>query len=1169
MNLTIQCKGRYCLKNGSSDRSTFKYKLLKISKLTLFILLVSLLQVSGKVFSQEINLSVKNASLSSVLRTISKQSGYRLFYNSKLLENVKPISVNLQKASLEESLAMVFNGQALEYSVEDKSIVIRKQMTKTSYLSQTNVQQQFVVSGVVNDDAGLPLAGVSVQEKGLKNGTMTDSEGRYRISLSKNGAILVFSYIGYLRREITATGNNVNVVLQQNLADLDEVVVVGYGTQNKALVTGAVSQISGEVLQNRPISRVSQALQGQMPGLNIATGSSGGAPNATQSINVRGYTGLGTTGGPLVVIDGVQGGDINALNPDDIENISVLKDAASSAIYGSSAPYGVILITTKQGKRGSKPAITYNNTLGLAAPINLPKMLNSLEFANLYNEAAINAGRSEIFNQETIDRILAYQNGSLNTETIVNPQAGTNEYYTWGSGNGNNDWFDVYFKDLAFSQQHNVGVSGGSENTSYYVGLGYNDRAGMYNYGEDTYKRFNVRTNLTTSVTKWLDFSYRGSFSKELSNSPNTYNGKTGGNYMHQIARKWPTVPLFNPDGNYSDASDVLLHEEGGRAKSTLDKAMLTGEFMFKLASGWTATANYTFDGTFQDQNSHTKTLYSVRPDGSQYQIGGTYPNGFSRSNYRIQHHIINAFTKYEKQLDDHFFSVMGGFVRDYTDYQRYAASNNQLYSDNIPSLSGTYGPAPSLSDFTRKLASDGFFGRFNYNYQQKYLFEFNGRYDGTSRFLGPVRWKFYPGVSLGWNLDKETFFESVKTVVNSFKLRGSYGSLGDQGFIDTDPNNPNWYPFYPSLGTASPPSTNWLFGGNQQAAVSPPGLINPDLTWVTTTTLNVGADMSFARERLSASFDWYIRKANDFAGPAEALPGVLGATPPSANNAGMETRGFELSLQWRDKIGDVAYGLRAVLSDYQGKVTRYPNPTGLNSTWYVGQQMGDIWGYTTYGLFQNQAEIDGAASQQRISGQTWKIGDVRYVDMNGDGMIDFGDNTVSNPGDRSVIGNNTPRFAYGFTGDVNWKSFDFTFFIQGIAKRDAWIGSNYFWGITGDEWQSSVFDVHQDRWTPENPNGYFPKFYLTGENGKNTQTQTRYLQNAAYMRLKNVQLGYSLPRSLLDKIGFSRVRFYVSVENVFTVTDLIKTMDPELSISDAKIYPLQRTYSAGVNLSF
>lgn len=1025
-------------------------------------------------------------------------------------------------------------------------------------------QQPLSISGRVTDEAGLALPGVSIVEKGNQKGTVTDGGGRYTIKVSRRGATLVYSCLGYVKQEHSATSGTLNIVLKTAEIGLEEVVVVGYGTQQKRLVTGAVAQIDGEALQNRPVSRISQALQGQMPGLNIITGGSGGAPNATQTINVRGFTGFGTTGGPLVVIDGVQGGDINALNPDDIENISVLKDAASAAIYGSSAPYGVILITTKQGKGMTKPTITYNNTLGWASPINLPKMLNSLDFATLYNEAAVNAGRSAIYSDETIERIKAYLNGTFKQETIANPLPGQNNWYEWANANANNDWFKIYFKDVSVSQQHNLGVSGGSENTNYYIGLGYNDRAGMYRYGDDNYKRYNIRTNVTTRIADWLSFSYRGSFSKEQNNTPNTYPGQTGGNYMHQIARKFPTLPLYNPDGNFSATSNVLLMTSGGRSKYTLDKAMLTGEFNLNLAPGWSATVNYTFDGQFEDDNSHTKTVFTKRPDGSLEPNGGTFPNGFSRSNYRQQHHIINAFTKYEHQLNDHFFSVMGGVVRDFREYQYYRASNNLLFSDNLPYLSGTYGTAPSIGDAVRKLASDGAFGRINYNYKQKYLLELNGRYDGSSRFLADVRWKFYPGISLGWNIDREPFFKSLERVINRFKLRGSYGSLGDQVFLGS-----NWYPFYPGLGTTSPTGSNWLFGGNQQAAISAPGLINNQLTWITTKSLNLGVDLAFHQDKLTVGFDWFERRATDFSGPAEAVASILGAAPPSANNAGMKTSGFELSVQWRDRIGKLGYGLRAQLSDYQGVVTKYPNPAGLLSNWYEGRKMGEIWGYTTLGLFKDQAEVDAAPSQAKISGRKWTPGDVRYADLNGDGIIDFGNSSLSNPGDRSIIGNNTPRFAFGLSGDLNWKNFDFMFFFQGIARRDAWIGSNYFWGIVGDEWQSSPFEVHLDRWSADNPNGYFPKFYLTGENGKNTQTQTRYLQNAAYLRLKQVQLGYSLPKTLLSKIRFAKARLYIGAENIFTITKLIKTMDPELSISDAKIYPLQHTVSAGINLSF
>lgn len=1027
-----------------------------------------------------------------------------------------------------------------------------------------------IISGNVSDTKGQPLVGVSVVIKGSTKGTTTDTKGNFSLN-SEEGQTLTFSYIGYISKEMKVGATSTfTIILEEDTKYLSEVLVVGYGTQKKVNLTGAVDQIGGEVLENRPITRISQALQGAAGNLNVTTNTSGGAPNATQSINIRGFTGFGTTGSPLVVIDGVQGGDINSLNPNDIENISILKDAASSAIYGSSAPYGVILITTKQGKKGGKPSISYNNNFSMAQPINLPQMINSLDFAKLYNEAFVNAGRAEVFNPETLERIKAYQAGTITNETIANPTPGSNGWNTWAASNANNDWFKIYFRDFAPSQQHNISVNGGSEGSTYYVGLGYNQRAGMYNYGYDKYQRFNVRANVTSTFNKWLSFSLRSSASRQYFDTPNAYGSKTGGGleaYMHQIARKYPTVALFNPDGNYSSTSDVLLHKEGGRSKSTTDQILLTGEFNLNLAKGWTATANYTLDGSFYDDQSHLKTLYEVLPDGTTGIIGGTSPNSFSRSNQRSMHHIINVFSSYEKTLGGHYVKLLGGFVRDLNAYLSYSASNSLLYSENIPSLSTTYGTSASVSDVSRKLASDGIFGRVNYNFREKYLLELNGRYDGTSRFLRDVRWKFYPGVSAGWNVDKEAFFEGATHVVSALKLRASYGSLGDQGFLDA--SGANWYPFYPSLGTVRPTSTSWLFNNGQQANVTPPGLINPALTWVTTTSLNLGTDISFLDNRLNASFDWYIRKADDFAGPSEALPGILGATPPSANNAGIETRGFELSLGWRDKIGDIRYGLKGVLSDYSGKVVRYPNPTGSISTFFAGQEMGSIWGYETVGLFQSIDEINSAPKQTLLSTATWTPGDVRYKDLNNDGIIGPGNGTLENPGDRKIIGNSTPRFSYSFTGDVTWKGFDLMLFLQGIAKRDVFIGSNYFWGIVGDEWQSSVFTVHTNRWTPDNPNGYFPKFYMSSQNSKNTQTQTRYLQNAAYLRIKNLQLGYTLPKTVLNTIKIEKVRAYISVENLATFTKLIKTLDPELSIGTGKIYPLQRTFSGGINVTF
>lgn len=1144
----------------------YAQKFLVSMKLTVLILVATALQVSATGFAQKVTYSRKNATLKQVFNEINKQTGYNIIWSAKNVKNTTSVNANFNNASLETVLDVCLKDLPLSYVIEEKMVVIREKQT---IVSETIDQllRLMEVRGKVVDENGESLPGASVKVKGSAKGAVTDGNGAFRLADVSENAMLEVSFIGYISQEVKASAQNMVIKLSPKPNDLEDVVVVAYGSQRKARVTGAIAQISGKDLTDRPVTRVTQALQGQVANLNISIGTGGGAPNATQSLNVRGYTGLGESSSPLIVIDGIQGGDINTLNPDDVESISVLKDAASAAIYGSSAPFGVILIKTKQGARGKAPSITYNNNISMNTIFNLPTMVNSLDFANIYNEAFKNAGRAPFYDEATIQRIKDYQSGVLTTETIADPKIGANSYLSWNGANGNNDWFKIYYKDRSYSQQHNVSVNGGSESSSYFVGAGYNDRSGMYNYGRDDYKRYNLRTNLTSDVTKWLTFSFRGSFSRELFDTPNVYSGQTGGGdraYMHQIARKFPTVQLYNPDGRISNESNIQLQQEGGRDLSAKDKGLLTGELNLKLAKGWTATANYTFDATYFDQATHLKTLYTYLPDGSQSAIGGTTPNGFSRYNERVQHEVVNIYSQYEKQLGDHYFSVLGGFVSDYNGFQSYGASNNNLYSDNIPSLSTAYGANPSVSDNVRKLASEGFFGRFNYNYKEKYLLELSARYDGTSRFLSDVRWKAYPGISAGWNIDKESFFEPLKKYVSNLKLRASYGSLGDQMFLKDD-----YYPFYPGLGTTSPSSTSWLFGGGRQAAVSLPGLVDNTLTWVSTSTFNLGADAAFFGNKLTGSFDWYIRKANDVVGPAAALPAILGTGAPRINNSAIETRGWELTLGWRDKIGNVNYGLKGVLSDYQAKVVRYPNPTGDLSTWYEGQQMGEIWGYQTAGFFKTAEEIAAAPSQSKINNNLWTPGDIRYVDLNGDGQIDPGTNMLSNHGDRKVIGNLTPRYSYGFTADANWKGFDAMIFIQGVGKRDAAVGGNYFWGIVGDEWQSSLFTTNLDRWTVDNPNGYYPKYYMSSENNKNTQVQTKYLQNAAYMRIKNVQLGYTLKKELLERLKINKLRFYVSIENLATFTKFTKSLDPELTLNEGKVYPLQRSYSAGLSVTF
>ncbi|MDR0756338.1 MAG: TonB-dependent receptor, partial [Tannerella sp.] len=1018
------------------------------------------------------------------------------------------------------------------------------------------------ITGTVTDVNGEAVIGANILEKGTGNGTVTDVDGNFSLTVAES-AVLQVSFIGYITQEVSALsarggGKSLIITLLEDSQALDEVVVVGYGTQKRVNLTGAVAQVRGEVLENRAVTTVSQALQGQVANLNIAPTANGGRPDATPSINIRGYTGFGSTGAPLVVIDGIQGGDMNTVNMNDVESISVLKDGASAAIYGSSAPYGVILITTKRGKAGQKPAITYNSNFGWAQPIHLPKVMNSLDWANFFNEASDNAGIAHYVSDDRLQRIKDYLEGKITDEAPTdNPNPGA----AWGKGDGNanNDFYKLLFKDFAFSQQQNIGVSGSVNRSNYYAGLGYTQKDGSFNdFGDDSYRRYNVRANLASEITNWFGFNFRSAFSRALVVAPNY---SFDGSPLNLLTRMWPATPYILPTGE--KYRWIRIEELGGRDRSTNDNAILTGEFVFHPLAGWDITGNYTFDGQYRNSTSHRATVYQTMPDGSRAVIGNS-PSSFSRSTARNQHYTVNAFTSYEKQLNEHYFKALVGYTQELYDNVSFSAGNNQLYYDELPSLSLSYGTLRSIGESASQLAIRGGFGRINYNFREKYLLELNGRHDGTSRFLSDVRYKFYPGVSAGWVVSKESFWKPVEPVVNSLKFRVEYSSLGDQSFT-------GYYPFYPSLNTVSPTSSNWFFSSGREAYISNPGLIDQSLTWITTTTLDFGADFSFLSNRLNVSFDWYRRFMDDYTGPAQSLPAVLGTSAPQTNSTALKTEGWELTVGFRDRKGEVSYGINAVLSDYQGTVMKYPNPQGLNTTWYEGQKMGEIWGYETVGLFQTDEEIASAPSQS-IFYSKWSRGDVRYKDLNGDGVIDWGSNTLDDPGDRKVIGNTTPRYSFGVNMNVEYRGFDFVLFLQGVGKRDYWLSdTNLLWGIMANMNYSNAYDIQYDRWSESNPDGYLPKLYASDEVNKNKQTQTRYLQNAAYMRIKNVQLGYSFPASLLKHINFQKVRLFVNVENLATFTSMIKSIDPELTYgsSDGQIYPMQRTWACGLNITF
>lgn len=1149
------------------------FRIMKISIFFLFLCLnICASNSSYGQTSSAISINLRNKTLKEAFTAIENSSEYIFLFNDQQINVDKRVSISMKDASLEQVLASIIGDESLDYKVSGRQITLfSKASSNVVEQSRSETQQKRLITGKILDENKVPIIGASVLENGTKNGTLTDIDGKFKLNVSPNASLQI-SYIGFQSQTIAVQEKDVlDLILKEDPKVFDEVVVVGYATVKKENLTGAVDQIGSKVLESRPVMNVAQALQGAMGNLNISSAGGGGV-GSKQSINIRGYTGFESSGSPLIVIDGIQSSNMDDINPNDIENISILKDAASSAIYGSSAPYGVIIITTKKGKVGTAPRITYSNSLKFAQPINLPKMVNSLYFVESYNESYTNAGMAPVIREETIQRIKDYQAGLITTQTIKRP--GVDEWDEFIQGNANYDWFDVHFKGHSFSQQHNIGLSGGSSNSTYYVGLGYNKQDGLYRYAKDSYERYNVRTNLSSEINKWITFGVRSAFSRGVTDRPNRVYGpdpndpnKVVDLYMTRLTHKFPNGAMINPDGGYSDYSDITKFRDGGRNKLKEDKLTLTGEVVVKPLTGWDITFNYTFDGIYNYDTAHFATVNEIMPSGKEKPISSTIPNSYSIFNRRTENQVLNAFTSYEKTLGDHYAKVLVGYTQEVRDIRSSTSEANYLFSDNRPSLSLSYGTNKN-SDITDQLAIRGGFGRFNYGYKEKYLFEFNGRYDGTSRFLDDVRYKFYPGASGAWVASKEEFWKNsvLSKAINTFKLRASYGSLGDQSFLK------DFYPFYPGMPSKGPNFTNWIYAGGRDAYLTNPDIINAQLTWVTTTTIDFGVDMVFLDNRLSTSFDWYRRKADDFVGPAQALPAILGAPAPKTNNASMETRGFELSVAWRDMIGsDFSYGVKAILSDYQGKILKYPNPTNDLGVWREGQKMGELWGYKTYGLFQSQEEIDNAPSQYKLNALPLKPGDVRYVDLDGDGEISYGNNTSDNPGDRKVIGNNTPRYSFGVTLDAEYKGFDFSLFIEGVAKRDALMdrGSTLFWGFNGNPWNGTMLTVHQDRWTPETPDGYYPRYYMSGEMDKNTEAQTRYLQNAAYMRIKNMQLGYTIPKMILSRVSLSNARVFASVENLATFTKFTKVMDPEFATTRGAIYPLQRTWAFGVNVTF
>jgi TonB-linked SusC/RagA family outer membrane protein len=1133
-------------------------KLFRFMKLTTFLILLSIGTVfASKIYSQtkKLNLKLDKTTVKEVLSEIENQSEFYFMYNSKLIDADREVSVNIKNQKVEEVLISLFKKTDVDYVIKDRFIVLTNKAKDTEF--QTALQQR-PIKGTVTDNTGSPLPGVSIIIKGTTTGTVTDSDGEYTIENVSSETVLVFSFIGMETQEVTIANQTlINVQLKTNAIGIEEVIAVAYGTVKRENLTGSVEQVSGEMLESRPIKTIGEGLQGVVPGLNITKSS--GAPDATESFNIRGYTSMGKKQGPLILVDGVAQ-DISTVNPEDVESISVLKDAAASAIYGSRAPFGVILVKTKSGKEGTMK-IDFSSNLSFSELIGTPQPVNSVKFAESWNDAFRNARQQPYFSEETIKRMRDYADGTITESNIIAPDG---MWGKWDLANGNTDWIKEIYKDFQFNQKYTVALSGGLANgkLTYYVSGGFSQNNGMLKMPmtKDSYTRYNTVIKLSSQINKWLKVGINSRYSKSDTERP----GIAGGDWAiaNSIGRVWPNIPAYNPDGEFHTINKNAQISQAGYYKTEVDDLWQSASVDITPLKGLVIHGTYTYNSYSRGYFKH-ETNYSIPQPNGTVSVGGYNPSRVEEQYNKDKYRQTEVYASYNYKLKNHNFDVLGGYQDELKNYADLWGYKKDLLTESVPSISTANGTF-EIDDNLGHWSTRGWFGRFNYNYKEKYLLEVNGRYDASSRFPTDTRWEFFPSFSAAWNIAKENFwtFEDV----SMFKIRGSYGELGNQ--------NVSNYLYLPNMSYSA--KTFSMLDGTPASAIYMPKIVSPNITWTKPRLIDIGSSLIAFNNRLDVTYDWFQRTIYDQLGPAEEVSKVLGASPPKENNAVSETRGWDLSIKWRDKLGQVAgkninYYAKLAVSDYIGYVVDYKNETGGRSgTWTPGERFGDIYGYETVGIAQSAADVQRGVSQHRINSNYWYPGDIIYKDQNGDGKIDSGDGTWYNMGDRVKIGNSSARYTYGITIGGDWNGFDLNMFFQGVGKQDIAMGTCYYWGFVGSMWHSSVFEHTTDYWTPENTGAYYPRPYMSGEIGKNHQTQSKYILNGAYLRFKNLQVGYSIPKSLLSKLSISRLRVYGSIENLGLVFSKSHVkLDPMLLNNDnGQIYPPQRSFSFGLNVT-
>ncbi|MEN7546946.1 TonB-dependent receptor [Rapidithrix thailandica] len=1118
-------------------------------------------------------------SLAQALKTIESQTQFKFTYLSGELAMQKRISLVSQSQSLELILQSLSDQAQVNFTRINDQIVVKKYHKGKG--QNAAVQEKRQVSGTVSDaDTGEPVTGASVYVSGTTLGTITDVDGKYKITLPEEAEALVFSFVGYQKKVVTIGEQTIiNVALEQDATELEELIVVGYGTQKKVHLTGAVSQIDAKAIENRPISNLTQALQGAVPNLNITFAD--GRPGSTGNLNVRGNNSI-TGGSPLVLIDGVPG-SLDMINPRDIASVSVLKDAASAAIYGARGAFGVILVTTKNAENG-KMKVNYSNNFSWSrSTVSTDFIDNGYDAARMIDEAFLRStGKTYTgYSDADYEELLKRKTDPSLPSVVVDNRKGKDMYVYYG----NTDWWSTMFRDVQPSMEHSLSVSGKSDKIDYYLSGRYYEKKGLMQINQDKYSSYNFRAKINAKVNPWLNLSSNTQFNS----SKYTYPGwGVNSNFVYVTVHALPSYLPVNPDGtatyrtelnNYTIGDGIyadLLHGKSKGGENDFE-FINTLSATADIAKGLSLVGNYTYHlnprSTF---SRRTEAPWSIYPGEIQF-LG---KDVLSEAMYRDQYHVFNAYATYVKTMGKHSFSVMGGFNQEMKKYKKINGTRNELLSEDLNAFDLGSGDQV-IQGGDSEWAVRGIFYRVNYDFEGKYLLELNGRYDGTSRFPKDRRFGFFPSVSVGWRVSEEAFFEPVQKFVSDLKLRASYGELGNQQVAT--------YSYIPVLSNGT---LSYINNGAKMQYLSLPSPVSTNLTWETISSTNVGVDFGFFQNRLTGSFDWYQRDTKDMLTKGKTLPAVFGAGEPKENAADLRTKGWELVLRWEND-GQLAgkafsYSTGFVLSDYTAEITKFDNPSRLLSDYYVGQTLGEIWGYSVDGYFKSDQEaaeyqVDQSRVNKMINSSPgeWgqlRAGDMKFMDLDGDGAVNNGKNTVDDPGDLQVIGNSQPRYAFGITGSASWNGFDLSVFFQGIGRQHWYPGTNAdkFWGPYSRPYFSFIPEDFNDKiWSPENPDAYFPRlrgYTALGSDRELGVKNDRYLQDLAYIRLKNLTIGYSLPETVLNKIKLSRCRIYFSGENLFTLTKLdTKYIDPEQAAaeSNGRVYPFSKTLSVGLDLSF